>query len=74
MKKIPLYLQIIVALVLGIAAGCLWPGISDYVDWLGTLFMNALGLLIVPIIFFSISTSVAHLADGSAARRWAGTC
>ena len=65
MKKIPLYLQIIVALVLGIAAGCLWPGISDYVDWIGTIFMNALGLLIVPIIFFSISTSVAHLADGS---------
>ena len=68
MKKIPLYLQILVALVLGIAAGCLWPGVAKYVDWIGTLFMNALGLLIVPIIFFSISTSVARISgDGSGA-------
>lgn len=64
MKKIPLYLQILVALVLGVAAGCLWPGVAQYVDWLGTLFMNALGLLIVPIIFFSISTSVSRLSAG----------
>ena len=64
MKKFPLYLQILVALVLGIAAGCFWPGVADYVDWIGTLFMNALGLLIVPIIFFSISTSVARISGG----------
>ena len=64
MKKIPLYLQILIALVLGIAAGCLWPGVADYIDWIGTLFMNALGLLIVPIVFFSISTSVARISGG----------
>ena len=64
MKKIPLYWQILAALLLGIVAGCLWPGIANYVDWLGTLFMNALGLLIVPIIFFSISTSVARISLG----------
>ena len=62
MKKIPLYLQILIALVLGIAVGCLWPGAAKYIDWIGTLFMNALGLLIVPIIFFSISTSVARIS------------
>lgn len=62
MKKFPLYLQILIALVLGILAGCLWPGVTDYIDWIGTLFMNALGLLIVPIIFFSISTSVARIS------------
>ena len=62
MKKIPLYLQILIALVLGIAVGCLWPGAAQYIDWIGTLFMNALGLLIVPIIFFSISTSVARIS------------
>ena len=62
MKKIPLYLQILIALVLGIAVGCLWPGAAKHIDWIGTLFMNALGLLIVPIIFFSISTSVARIS------------
>ena len=74
MKKFPLYLQILVALVLGIAAGCLWPVVADYVDWIGTLFMNALGLLIVPIIFFSISTSVARISggEGGALKRLGG--
>ena len=62
MKKFPLYLQILIALALGILVGCLWPGVTDYIDWIGTLFMNALGLLIVPIIFFSISTSVARIS------------
>ena len=62
MKKSPLYLQILIALALGILVGCLWPGVTDYIDWIGTLFMNALGLLIVPIIFFSISTSVARIS------------
>ena len=65
MKKIPLYLQILFALVLGILVGSLWPGTADYIDWIGTLFMNALGLLIVPIIFFSISTSVARISTGA---------
>lgn len=54
----PLWLQIVIALVLGGVAGALWNGVETWVGWIGTLFMNALCMLIVPIIFFSITLSV----------------
>ena len=64
MKKIPLYLQILIALVLGILAGTFLPETTKYYSWVGTLFMNALCLLIVPIIFLSVSLSVVEIGSG----------
>lgn len=57
-KRIPLYIQIIIALILGGLAGAFWNGVENWVGWIGTMFMNALCMLIVPIIFFSISISI----------------
>lgn len=57
-KRIPLYIQIIIALILGGIAGAFWDGVENWVGWIGTMFMNALCMLIVPIIFFSISISI----------------
>ena len=65
MKKIPLYLQIIAALILGIIVGTLLPSVVPYIRWIGNLFMNALCMLIVPIIFFSVSTSVEGICSES---------
>ena len=64
MMKVPLYLQIILALVLGAVCGILLPGVVPYITWIGNLFMNALCMLIVPVIFFSISTSVGRICSG----------
>ncbi len=66
MKKIPLYLQIIAALILGMVCGTFLPSIVPYIRWIGNLFMNALSMLIVPVIFFSISTSVEGICSGPA--------
>lgn len=65
MKKIPLYIQIIAALILGIIVGTLLPSVVPYIRWIGNLFMNALCMLIVPIIFFSVSTSVEGICSES---------
>ena len=65
MKKFPLYLQIIAALILGIIVGTLLPSVVPYIRWIGNLFMNALCMLIVPIIFFSVSTSVEGICSES---------
>lgn len=54
----PLWLQIVIALVLGGMAGAWWGGVETWIGWIGTLFMNALCMLIVPVIFFSITLSV----------------
>lgn len=63
-KRFPLYLQILVALVLGILAGTFLPESTRYYSWVGTLFMNALCMLIVPIILFSVSLSVVDIRAG----------
>ena len=63
-KRFPLYLQILVALVLGILAGTFLPQTTRYYSWVGTLFMNALCMLIVPIILFSVSLSVVDIRAG----------
>ena len=65
-KRFPLYLQILIALVLGILAGTFLPESTRYYSWVGTLFMNALCMLIVPIILFSVSLSVVDIRAGGA--------
>jgi Na+/H+-dicarboxylate symporter len=58
-----LHWQIIIALVLGAVFGIVLPEINPYTSWIGELFMNALSMLIVPIIFFSIVSSITGIYD-----------
>jgi len=75
-----LHWQILVALILAVIAGHLSGtdaalfGIRflDVFNFLGTLFMNALKMLIVPLIMSSIITGVAGISDGSALGRLGG--
>jgi Na+/H+-dicarboxylate symporter len=61
-----LHRQIFLALILGTATGSLFPHAVPYIDWLGILFMNALCMLIVPILFFSISNSLIQVKQNGA--------
>jgi Na+/H+-dicarboxylate symporter len=58
-----LHWQILIALVAGAGCGVALPAATPYVSWIGDLFMNALSMLIVPILFFSIVTSMAGMQD-----------
>ncbi|NOX08481.1 MAG: dicarboxylate/amino acid:cation symporter [Gammaproteobacteria bacterium] len=76
MLKLKLHWQIIIALVLAVVAGSLSGkdaavfGLRFYqvYDFIGTLFMNALKMLIVPLIMSSIISGVARLGGGSLGR------
>ncbi|MDR1140602.1 MAG: dicarboxylate/amino acid:cation symporter [Planctomycetaceae bacterium] len=61
--RLKLHWQILFALILGGAAGILFPKGTPYISWLGDMFMNALSMLIVPIIFFSIVTGISGIID-----------
>ncbi len=63
MKKISLPVQILIALVLAVAYGHFFPSYIGYIGWMGTLFMNALKMLIVPLILTSIVTGVSNLGQ-----------
>ena len=62
MKKKPLALWIFTGLALGIVAGMLLMGRPDiaeiYIKPFGTLFLNLLKFIVVPIVLFSIASGV----------------
>lgn len=74
MIKLKLHWQILIALLLAIIAGSLAGteaellGVRFYAvfDFIGTLFLNALKMLIVPLVVSSIIVGIAGIGSGSA--------
>ena len=58
-----LWMKIILGLVLGVIAGSVIPGFGDMIKPLGTLFINAIKMLIVPLIFSSLVVGVTGMKD-----------
>lgn len=78
-KKIPLHTQIIVGLVLGLVFGLvvIFSGISpsftiDFIKPIGTIFINALKMIAVPLVLASLIVGVANLGDISKLSRIGG--
>ena len=61
MKKLALHWQILIALVLSILFGIFFGDYVVYVAWMGKLFINALKMVIVPLILSSIISGVANI-------------
>lgn len=61
--------RILVSFILGIAAGVLFYDFSIWIKPLGTIFMNLIKMLIVPVIFFSVSSGIAAIGDVGKLRR-----
>ena len=68
-KRLPLWAQIMIGLGAGVAFGLVastlgWKQFSD--DWIapwGTIFMNLLKLIAVPLIFISLTNGISNLTD-----------
>jgi proton glutamate symport protein len=69
LQRIPLYLQILIAMLLGALAGYLFllAGIPQAVtDWIkpwGTIFIRLLKLIAVPLVFISLVKGVSQMSD-----------
>ena len=61
--KIKLHWQILIALVVAIIFGLLFPDDANYITWMGDLFLRALKMLIVPLILTSIISGVTNIGD-----------
>ena len=59
----PLWQRVIAALVLGILVGYLWGPGAESIKWIGDLFIAAIKMLVVPLIFFSLVSGVAAIGD-----------
>ncbi|MGO3751374.1 MAG: dicarboxylate/amino acid:cation symporter [Peptoniphilaceae bacterium] len=68
-KKWPLPLKILIGLTLGVITGIILqpnPELADvYVKPIGTIFLNLIKLIIVPLVFSSILVSVKELEDAT---------
>lgn len=66
-KKISLAMQIFIAMVLAIAAGLLLQGQADFANTFikpfGTIFLNLVKFIVVPIVLFSIMCGIISMKD-----------
>ena len=64
--------RVAIGFILGITAGLLFKDFSIWVKPAGTLFMNLIKMLIVPVIFFSLTSGVAAIGDVQKLKRIGG--
>jgi aerobic C4-dicarboxylate transport protein len=66
-RKQPLWTQlwvwVLIAMALGIALGIAAPGLAAQMGPLGDAFIKLIRMLIAPIIFCTVVTGIAHMAD-----------
>lgn len=67
--NIKLHWQILIALVLAVLLGYYLPSSVDYVEWMGEIFLRALKMVIVPLIFASIISGVTSIGSGKSLGR-----
>ncbi|RED17658.1 dicarboxylate/amino acid:cation symporter [Parasphingopyxis lamellibrachiae] len=60
---IPLWQRVVGALILGVVTGFLWGPDAESIKWIGDLFIRAIKMLVVPLIFFSLVSGVAAIGD-----------
>ena len=68
-KDRALLAAVLAAIAIGAVTGGLWPGPATRVAWLGDLFLNALKMLVLPLIFCSMVASVTGIAGHGSLRR-----
>ena len=64
-----LYLQVLVAIVLGVALGHFAPATGEALKPLGDAFIKLVKMVIAPVIFLTIVTGIAGLRDLAAVGR-----
>lgn len=68
---IPFWQRVLGALLLGITTGVLLGETATVFKPLGTLFINAIRMLVVPLVFFALISSITSLADSGKMQRLA---
>ncbi|MEA4961593.1 dicarboxylate/amino acid:cation symporter [Lutispora sp.] len=62
-KKISLGKQILIGIIVGLAIGFISPEAAKTISPLGNIFLRLLKMLIVPLVFFSITSGVCKMGD-----------
>src|ERR1700742_4324561 len=60
-----LYVQVLIAILLGIVVGWLWPALAtnDWIKALGDGFIKLIKMVIAPIFFCTVVSGISHIQD-----------
>ena len=58
-----LYVQVLIAIALGIAVGAIWPHFGEALKPLGDGFVALIKMLIAPVIFCTVAGGIAQMSD-----------
>jgi aerobic C4-dicarboxylate transport protein len=60
-----LYVQVLIAILLGVVVGWLWPNVAtnDWIKALGDGFIKLIKMVIAPIIFCTVVSGISHIQD-----------
>src|SRR5450631_3449095 len=60
-----LYIQVLIAILIGVVVGWLWPniGTNDWIKALGDGFIKLIKMVIAPIIFCTVVSGISHIQD-----------
>jgi aerobic C4-dicarboxylate transport protein len=58
-----LYVQVLVAMVLGVAVGALWPAFGADLKPLGDAFVKLIKMAVAPVIFCTVAAGLARMGD-----------
>jgi aerobic C4-dicarboxylate transport protein len=58
-----LYVQVLIAIALGILVGALWPDVGVALKPLGDGFIKLIKMIIAPVIFCTVAGGIAHMSD-----------
>ena len=63
LKKMSLGKKILIGIAIGLAIGFISPRAAEIISPVGTVFLRLLKMLIVPLVFFSITSGVCKMGD-----------
>ncbi len=63
MKKIPLHTKIFIGLFLGIVVGLVFGPKAKSIEFIGTIFIRLITMVVVPLVFLSLTLGTASLGD-----------
>ncbi len=64
-----LSVQILIAVLLGIAAGIIWPGSAELMKPLGDIFIRLVRMLVAPIVFCTVVHGIASVREARSVGR-----
>jgi DAACS family dicarboxylate/amino acid:cation (Na+ or H+) symporter len=61
-KRIPLWIQIVIGLIVGCVIGYLWPTIGKALQPFGLVFIKAIKMIVIPLVFSAVTLGIYKMS------------